>query len=289
VEVVQLGPGFAAELRGVDLSDVASGDAAYGAVRDAFEEHSVIVFRNQEVSDDVQVGFSRAFGPIERTKVGLQAAGSFYVLATNIGPDGTTVSPTHRQTLINRANLLWHTDSSFKTTPALASVLSARIIPEEGGETEFVSTRLAWARLPAKQQAELRNLVVVHSYANSRDQIDPQLMTAEERAVLPPVRWRMTWHNPANGRDALYVASHAAAVEGMDKSEGKVLLARLIETATQEHCTYLHRWRAGDVVMWDNRATMHRGRPWPGTQPRLMVRTTISARDADGLDSVRPA
>ena len=167
-------------------------------------------------------------------------------------------------------------------------MLSARIIPEDGGETEFASTRLAWDRLPDAQKEELRDLVAVHSYANSRDQIDPALMTPEERAALPPVRWRLVWRNPANGRDALYIASHAGAIEGMDGGEGRALLARLIDDATQSSHTYLHRWRTGDVVMWDNRATMHRGRPWPGSQARLMVRTTISARDADGLDQVRP-
>ena len=288
MEAVPLGPGFAAELRGIDLIDVVSCDAAYCAVREAFEEHTVLVFRDQNVSDDVHIGFSRAFGPLERTKVGLLSAGSFYIRMTNIAPDGTPVPANHREALISRANQLWHTDSSFKTTPALASVLSARIIPAEGGETEFTSTRLAWDRLPSSQKEELRDLAVMHSYANSRDQIDPQLMTPEERAALPPVQWRMTWRNPANGREALYLASHAASVQDMDLNEGKVLLARLIEGATQPHYTYLHRWRPGDVVMWDNRASMHRGRPWPETRARLMVRTTISARQVDGLDWLRP-
>ncbi|MFY9875236.1 MAG: TauD/TfdA family dioxygenase, partial [Rhodomicrobium sp.] len=150
------------------------------------------------------------------------------------------------------------------------------------------STRLAWDRLPSRKKEELRGFIVVHSYANSRDQIDPQLMTPEERAALPPVRWRLIWHNPANGRVALYLASHAASVEGTGVNEGKALLARLIDGATQERYTYLHRWRPGDVVMWDNRASMHRGRPWPETQARLMVRTTITARDMDGLDRLRP-
>ncbi len=288
MEVVPLGPGFAAELRGIDLIDVASSDPAYRAVREAFEEHTVIVFRDQRVSDDVQIGFSRAFGPLERTKVGLISAGALYIRMTNIGPDGMPVPANHREALINRANQLWHTDSSFKATPALASVLSVHSIPDEGGETEFTSTRLAWDRLPGREKEELRNLTVVHSYANSRDQIDPQLMAPEERAALPPVRWRMTWQNPANGRDALYLASHAASVEGMDRNEGKALLARLIEGATQERYTYLHRWRPGDVVIWDNRTSMHRGWLWPETQARLMVRTTISTREADGLDRLRP-
>ena len=288
MELVPLGPGFAVELRGIDLIDVASWDAACRAVREAFDEHTVIIFRDQNVSDDVQIGFSRAFGPLERTKAGLLSAGALYIRMTNIGPDGRPVPADHREALINRANQLWHTDSSFKATPALASVLSARIIPDEGGETEFTSTRLAWDRLPNPQKEELRDLVVVHSYANSRDQIDPQLMTPEERAALPPVRWRMTWRNPANGREALYLASHAASVQDMDIKEGKALLARLIDGATQQRYIYLHRWRPGDVVMWDNRASMHRGRPWPETQARLMVRTTITARDVDELDRLRP-
>ncbi|HEV3156626.1 MAG TPA: TauD/TfdA family dioxygenase [Candidatus Baltobacteraceae bacterium] len=288
MEIVPLGPGFAAELRGIDLVDVASNDAAYHAVREAFEEYSVIVFREQMVSDDMQVAFTRAFGPLELTKAGTLGAGSFYTRVTNIGPDGTLVPTTHRQALVNRGNQLWHTDSSFKKTPALASVLSARIIPEHGGETQFTSTRLAWNRLPDAQKEELHDLIVVHSYANSRDQIDPSLLTPEERAALPPVRWRMTWQNPANGRDALYIASHAAEVEGMEMNEGKALLARMIEDATQTPTTYLHRWRVGDVVMWDNRATMHRACPWSGAQARLMVRTIVSASDADGLALVRP-
>src|SRR5579863_6474246 len=119
MEVVPLGPGFAAELRGVDLIDVASSDTAYREVRAAFEEHVVVVFRDQMVSDDVQVGFSRAFGPLERTKVGSLAAGTFYVRLTNLGPDGQPVAERDRLSLINRANQLWHTDSSFKATPAL--------------------------------------------------------------------------------------------------------------------------------------------------------------------------
>jgi alpha-ketoglutarate-dependent 2,4-dichlorophenoxyacetate dioxygenase len=289
MQVIPLGPGFGAELRGVGLLDVASSAEAYAAVRGAFEEHSVLVFRDQAVSDDLQAVYSRAFGPLELTKTGSVGAGTLFVRLHNIGADGTLVPPTHRQALVARANQLWHTDSSFKRTPALASVLSARIIPEEGGETEFVSTRLAWDRLPAAEQARLRDAIAVHSYANSRDRIDPGLMRPEERRALPPVRWRMTWRNPANGRVALYIASHAGAVEGLGDNEGKALLAKLIEDATRPEYVYRHRWRPGDVVMWDNRATMHRGRPWPGGQPRSIVRTTIAATAADGLDEVRPA
>jgi alpha-ketoglutarate-dependent 2,4-dichlorophenoxyacetate dioxygenase len=289
MQIVPLGPGFAAELRGVALGEVAADDAAYRDVRAAFEEHSVLVFRDQTVSDGGQVAFSRRFGPLETVKVGSLGEGSPFSVLTNIDPAGGVVPADHRQALVARANQLWHTDSSFKATPALASVLSARVIPPSGGETEFASTRLAWERLDPTLRSRLANAVAWHDYGHSRGRISPELMTPAERAALPPVRWRMAWRNPANDRTALYVASHAFTIDGMPPDEAQALLARLIDEATLPELTYLHRWRAGDVVMWDNRATMHRGRPWPADLPRHMVRTTISATDADGLAGVRPA
>jgi alpha-ketoglutarate-dependent 2,4-dichlorophenoxyacetate dioxygenase len=289
MEVIPLADGFGAEIAGIGLLDVASSDKAYRAVRAAFEAHSVLVFRGQSVSDDVQAAFSRAFGPLELVKVGSVGHGTFYSRLNNLASDGTVVPENDRQIWRARANQLWHTDSSFKATPALASVLSARHLPSAGGETEFTSTRLAWERLPTAQQARLEDAIVTHSYANSRDQIHPELMTAQERAVLPPVRWRLLWRNPVSSRYALYIASHAYAIDGMGDNEAKALLAGLIADATRPGLTYVHRWRAGDVVMWDNRATMHRGRPWPLQEPRVMVRTTIQARDEDGLAELRPA
>jgi alpha-ketoglutarate-dependent 2,4-dichlorophenoxyacetate dioxygenase len=289
MELRPIGPGFGVEVKGVGLLDVVSRDAAYDQVRAAFEAHSVLLFRDQNVSDDLQAVFSRAFGPLEIVKVGSVGVGTFYSPLNNLAPDGSLVPETHRQALIARANQLWHTDSSFKQTPALASVLSARTVPRAGGETEFVSMRLAWERLPPDRQARLRNVVVRHSYAASRDQIDPDLMTAAEREALPPVRWRMSWRNPTNDRSALYLASHAYAVEGMGDNEGKALLAELIAEATRPDAVYRHAWRPGDVIMWDNRATMHRGRPWHVGDARVMVRTTVQAVDADGLAELRPA
>ena len=287
MDVVPLGPGFAAELRGVTLADIAADDAAYSAARAAFEEHSVLVFRGQEVTDEIQLAFSRRFGPPELTKVGSQGTGSHFVILSTIGPDGKVVPADHRLSLRAKANQLWHTDSSFKRVPALASVLSARIIPARGGETEYVSTRLAFARLDAALRNKLQNSFAWHDYAHSRSQIAPGLASAEERAALPPQCWRMVWTNPVNGRGAIYLASHAYAVEGMEAAGGKKLIDELMEAATQAGTSYLHQWREGDVVMWDNRATMHRGRPWPAQEPRLMVRTTISATAADGVDTMR--
>jgi alpha-ketoglutarate-dependent 2,4-dichlorophenoxyacetate dioxygenase len=288
MQIVPLGSGFAAELRGVSLADVAQDDKAYAAVRGALEEHSVLVFRRQEITDDGQLAFTRRFGPPEVTKVGSLGTGTHFITLTTIGPDGKVVPPDHRYALRNKANQLWHTDSSFKRPPALASILSGRIIPKEGGETEFVSTRLAFERLDPARQRQCEASFVWHDYAHSRGQIAPGLASPEERAVLPPVCWRMVWRNPVNGRGALFLASHAYAVEGMEPAAGKALIDELMAAATAPGVSYVHRWKSGDVVMWDNRATMHRGRPWPAHEARLMVRTTVSATAADGLDSVRP-
>jgi len=288
MDIAPLGPGFAAELRGVTLADVAADDAAYAATRALLDEHSVLVFRGQEVTDEVQLAFSRRFGPLEVTKVGSQGTGTNLVILSTIGEDGKVVAPDSRKAMRNKANQLWHTDSTFKRVPALASVLSARIIPAQGGETEYVSTRLAFERLDPALCKRLENSFAWHDYAHSRGQVAPDLASPEERAALPPQCWRMVWKNPVNGRSALYLASHAYAIEGMEKEEGLKLLAELMAAATAPGSSYVHQWRAGDVVMWDNRATMHRGRPWPAQQARLMVRTTISATAADGLESMRP-
>jgi alpha-ketoglutarate-dependent 2,4-dichlorophenoxyacetate dioxygenase len=288
MEIIPLRPGFAAELRGVSLAEIAANEAAYQTTRAAFEQHSVLVFRAQEVTDETQLAFSRRFGPLEVTKVGSQGVGTNLVILSTVDESGKVVPADHRLALRNKANQLWHTDSTFKRVPALASVLSARIIPARGGETEFVSTRLACERLDPALRARLENCFVWHDYAHSRGKIAPDLASPAERAALPPQCWRMTWKNPTNGRTALYLASHAYAIEGMEQTQAQNLLAELIDAATAPGLSYAHAWRSGDVVMWDNRATMHRGRPWPANEARLMVRTTISATEADGLAAMRP-
>ena len=289
MEVVPVGPGFAAEIRGVTLADVANDGSVYPQVRAAFEEHSVLVFRGQQATDEGQLAFSRCFGPPEITKVGSLGTGTHFITLTTIGPDGKVVPPDHRYAMRNRANQLWHTDSSFKSVPALTSILSARIIPENGGETEFVSTRLAFERLDPALQRKLESSFVWHDYNHSRSKIAAGLASPEERAALPPQCWRMVWRNPVNGRGALYLASHAYAVDGMEAAAGLALIEEHIAGATAPGTSYLHQWKSGDVVMWDNRATMHRGRPWPAHEARLMVRTTISATAADGVETMRPS
>lgn len=288
MEVVPLGPGFAAEIRGVSMSEVAARDDAYRAVRAAFEEHSVLVFRGQPVSDDLQVAYSRRFGPLEIAKAASRGEGTPFSILTNVEPDGSLVPQGHKEELRARANQLWHTDSCFKIPPALASVLSGRTVAATGGETEFTSMRLAWERLPADLRKRLDNAYAWHDYAHSRGKIAPHLASERERSTMPAVCWRMRWRNPVNGRDALYIASHTCGIEGMDTAEALQLIEELTALATRPEHVYQHHWRNGDVVMWDNRATLHRGRPWPLDEPRYMIRTTISATDADGLAAMWP-
>ena len=287
----QLGPGFFAEVIGVGLADVVSSNEAYRAVRAAFEEHSVLLFRDQSVTDELQAAYSRRFGELEIAKVATIGEGTPYSILTNVDrATGKLVSPDHKEALRARANQLWHSDSTFKIPPALASVLSARTVPPSGGETEFASMRGAWARLPQALQKRLASACAWHDYAHSRGKIAPQLASERERNALPPVCWRMRWRNPANGRDALYIASHTYAIDGMPNDEAQALIAELTAITTAPGCTHLHAWQPGDVVMWDNRAVLHRGRPWPDNlHPRHMVRTTITATDADGLSDMWPA
>jgi alpha-ketoglutarate-dependent 2,4-dichlorophenoxyacetate dioxygenase len=286
MEITPLHDEFAAQVSGCSLLDVVCDAAAYRQVREAFEAHSVLVFRDQSITDEVQALFSRAFGPLELTKVGSVGAGTVYAHITNIGPDGQTVAPDDRLAKVVAANQLWHTDSSFKRLPALASMLGARIMPASGGETQFVSTRAAWRRLSDADRLALGDLVVEHSYAYSRERIDTTILTAAEREQLPAVRRRLTWLNPVNGERSLYLASHAGAVPGMPREQARALLAGLTDHATVPASVYRHFWRQGDAVLWDNRATMHRGIPWPIVEPRHSIRTTISATAADGLASV---
>ena len=288
MELIPVGPGFAAEVRGIGMAEVAADAASYAAVRAAFEEHSVLVFRKQPITDELQLAYSRRFGPLETAKAASRGEGTQFSILTNVEPDGTLVPPGHKEALRSLANQLWHTDSCFKIPPALASVLSARVVPSSGGETEFVSMRRAWQDMDAGLRARLEQSYAWHDYAHSRGKIAPQLASERERSTMPPVSWRMRWRNPINGRDALYIASHTCGIDGMAKEDALRLIDKLTALATRPDCIYQHRWQAGDVVMWDNRATLHRGRPWPDDQPRNMIRTTISATDADGLAAMWP-
>lgn len=276
VRIAPLHPLFAAEVIGLDLA-TGPDDAAFEAIRDAFERSSVLVFRDQDIDDEQQIRFSRRFGPLETTKVGTNGAGSELVILSNLAADGSIVPPTSRQMLNNRANRFWHADSSFKPVPARASMLSARIIPSAGGDTQYCCMRAAYAELPQRLKDAVEGRVAIHDFTHSRSQIDPELVTDEEKRAVPPVRQAMVLdHGPELGR-SLYLGAHAAGVEGMDAAEGRALIDQLMAFATQERFVYSHEWRPHDLVLWDNRAVLHRATPFRGSEEaRHMVRTTIA-------------
>ena len=274
LQIQPIGPLFAARVTGLDLSNLPD-EAGFARLREAFERYSVLVFPDQAIDDTAQVAFSERFGPLEATRAGANGAGGKLIVLTNIGLDGRIAPPTDKQVLNNRANQSWHHDSSFKLVPARASMLSAREIPGEGGNTEFASLRAAYAALPEDLRAAVQDRMVVHDFGWSRSRVDPALVTEAERADWPPVRHPMVVagaHGPA-----LYLGAHARMVEGMAEAEGRALIDRLMAFATQPRFVYSHRWAPHDLVLWDNRAVLHRATPFrSAAERRHMVRTTIA-------------
>jgi alpha-ketoglutarate-dependent 2,4-dichlorophenoxyacetate dioxygenase len=282
LDVTRLTPVFAARIDGVDITRPVD-DATWAEIRAAFEEHSVLLFRGQPLDDERQVVFSRRFGNLEVTRSMNPAAGTPFARQSNLDIDtGAVIPPDDRRMIYQLANMLWHSDSSFKPVPALCSLLSARIVPPEGGATEFASARAAYPSLPEALRRRIEGLVVVHDFAWSRDRVRPGFFTDKERAVYPPVRHPIVRTNPVNGRPALFLGAHASHVEGMSRDEGRVLLQELTDHVTRPEFCYRHEWREGDLVVWDNRCVLHRATPYDTTRhKRFMQRTTISGDPAE--------
>ena len=247
---------------------------------DAFNEYSVLVFPGQGLTDAQQIAFSERFGPLEQTigsiahNPNVRPEISFIA---NVDPDGNLIDPTDRRVIYHSANQMWHTDSSFKRVPALASALSGREVPPEGGETEFASMRVAYEALPVETTRRLEGRIAVHSFAYSRGKVAGGLLRPEDEAQVPPVEQVLIRTNPVNGRKSIYVASHASHIVGMPIEEGRALIAELIEFTTRPENVYRHVWTVGDLVMWDNRCMLHRGRPWDAKKyRRVMHRTTVA-------------
>jgi alpha-ketoglutarate-dependent 2,4-dichlorophenoxyacetate dioxygenase len=277
IAVTRLTPVFAARIDGVDITRPVD-DAAWAVIRAAFEEHSVLVFHGQPLDDDAQIAFSQRFGPLEVTRSMNPAAGTPFARQSNLDiKTGEVIPADDRRMVYQIANMLWHSDSSFKPVPALCSLLSARIVPPEGGATEFASTRAAYPSLPDLLKARVEHAIAVHDFAWSRDQVRSGFFTAQERATFPPVRHPIVRTNPVNGRRALFLGAHASHVEGLALEEGRRLLKQLLEHVTRPQFCYRHEWTEGDLVIWDNRCVLHRATPYDtGRHQRLMQRTTVS-------------
>ncbi len=277
IVATRLTPHFAAQIDGADITRPLD-DATWAEIRAAFEEHSILVFRGRTLDDERQIAFSHRFGSLEVTRSMNPAAGTPFARQSNLDiKTGEFIPADDRRMIYQLANMLWHSDSSFKPVPALCSLLSARIIPPEGGATEFASTRCAYPALPEDMKRRVAGAIAVHDFSWSRDQIRPGFFTAEERATYPPVRHPLVRTNPVNGRPALFLGAHASHIEGMPIEDGRALLKALLDHVTQPQFRYRHEWREGDLVVWDNRCVLHRATPYDSTRyKRLLQRTTVS-------------
>ena len=271
---------FGGKVLGADLTRPQT-PAEVAAIEAGMDRFAVLVFPGQRIDDDQQMAFSRNFGPLE-TASGDIVQGAARRLGTevndisNLDRDGRLRARDDRARLFGLGNMLWHSDSSFKATPAKYSLLSARIIPGHGGNTEFADMRAAWDALDPELQAQARPLVCEHSQLYSRGSLGFSDFTAEEQERFAPVPQRLVRRHPVTGRLSLFLASHAGAIQGWPMPEARMLLRDLTELATDRRFVHVHHWRQWDAVMWDNRVTMHRARRYPADQVRDMHRTTIA-------------
>ena len=267
---------FCAEVTGADLRQPLS-RPVIDAIHQALAEHLVLVFPGQPMDDAQQIAFSEIFGPLETTRGANPAKGTVFARQTNIDIEtGTTIAANDRRMHYQKANMLWHSDNSFKTIPSRCSVLTAREIPAEGGATEFASTRAAYASLDADRRRELDALVVEHDLVYSRRLVGFEF-TEEEAATMPGARHGLVQTCSTTGHKSVLIGAHAKQIVGWSVEESRSLLDELQALATRPENTYRHAWRTGDVVVWDNRAALHRATAYDGTKyRRLMQRTTIS-------------
>jgi alpha-ketoglutarate-dependent 2,4-dichlorophenoxyacetate dioxygenase len=285
----QLHPVFVGEVSGVDLRRELTRDEV-AAIEAGMNRYAVLVFHGQEITDGQQIAFSRNFGEIENsyggnvTKPNQKRLNPLMNDVSNLGEDNRPLARDDRRRLFNLGNQLWHSDSSFRAVPAKYSLLSGRVVVEKGGNTEFADMRAAYDALDEETKALVEHLVCEHSLLYSRGQLGFDV-TDEERAMFRPVRQSLVRRHPVTGRKSLYLASHAGTIVGWPVPEARALLRDLTEHATQPRFVYAHKWRQYDLVMWDNRQTMHRVRRFDENQIRDMRRTTV-AGDAPTAEQV---
>jgi len=279
ISVFPVTPRFAAEVGDIDLSQPLNA-ATLQAVRDAFATYAVLAFPAQTLTVQQHLAFAKNFGPLEVTVQRALRTEKLRVPEqiadiANMDANGALWKKESRLRLFQMGNRLWHTDSSFKAPSGYASMLYARSVAPIGGHTEFADMRAAWDALPAATKTRLQGLIAEHSLMYSRRRLGFTQFTAEEKVAFAPVRRPLLRRIPESGRDTLYVASHIGRIEGLPDAETEALVAELIAHATQRQFVYTHRWRVGDLVMWDNRCTLHRGRAYDdATQPRDLRRVT---------------
>ena len=281
IHVRPLHPLFVGEVSGIDLTRRLSA-AEVASVEAAISQYAVLVFRDQRVTDEQQLAFSECFGPLEHTggtgisKPGEQRLHPAFADVSNLDVGGEVLARDNRRRLYSLGNMLWHSDSSFKTTPAKYSLLSGRVVVDKGGETEFADMRAAYDSFDNATKAEIEDLVCEHSLIYSRELLGFGDLTETEKATMRPVRQVLVRTHPVSGRKSVYLASHIGRIIGWPVPEARAFIRDLTEMATQPAFVYRHIWRKFDLVMWDNRCTMHRARRYDAKTVRDMRRTTVA-------------
>ena len=273
---------FAGEVSGVDITRPMD-PAEVAAIEAGMDVHAVLVFPGQALDDEQQLAFTLHFGPLESyasaghiRKREDSRLGPGMADFSNLDKDGNILSAEDRVWFFKLGDRLWHSDSSFRPVPAKYSLLSGRVIPSWGANTEFADMRAAYDALDPRTKAEVEDLVCLHSLIYSRETIGFTDLTAEEIEAFRPVRQRLVRVHPVTGRKSLFLSSHAGAIEGWTVPEARMFLRDLTEHATQREFVYSHSWKLHDLVMWDNRQTMHRGRRFDRHEIRDVRRTTLA-------------
>ena len=249
---------FGAVVSGVDLSQPLADDV-FSQIDDAINQYSVLLFEVQQMTDTAHLELTARFGDLEEEHVNYYSRGEITYIGRvgNINPDGTRVSA--RQVKASTGNEMWHTDSSFREIPAMYSILCAYEVPDERGETEFASMRSAYRRLDGETRARIEHAIGIHDYIYSRTQVSQDAVTWGQRTYMHPVRQRLVRQNPVTREKNYFVASHLREIQGMEAADSRVLIDTLMAEATRPESVYPHRWRSGDVMIWDNRCMLHRG------------------------------
>jgi alpha-ketoglutarate-dependent 2,4-dichlorophenoxyacetate dioxygenase len=281
ITITELTPGFAGEVAGIDITQPLTRDQV-ASLEAGMDRYAVLVYHDQRFTDEQQKTFSRNFGPLEETAGGNVTKAADRRLdpemadVSNLGADHKPLARDDRRRLFNLGNQLWHSDSSFRAVPAKYSLLSGRTVVDAGGNTEFADMRAAYDTLDDKTKADLENLVCEHSLIYSRGTLGFADLSEEERRMFKPVRQRLVRVHPVTGRKSLYLSSHIGTIIGWPMPEARAFIRELTEHAVQPRFVYAHKWRQYDLVVWDNRSTMHRVRRFDETQVRDMRRTTVA-------------
>jgi alpha-ketoglutarate-dependent 2,4-dichlorophenoxyacetate dioxygenase len=266
---------FGACITDIDLNDGLDAETVED-ISATLDRHSLICFPGQRFDDDSQLAFTRLLGTPEPNHLILGETGKVVYHGTigNVLPDGTSRGNSHQRTIAQTGNNMWHSDSSFRQVPSIASIMYVHEVPETGGDTEFVSARAAYERLPPERQAQIEDLVVVHDYVYSRNKVGPDTVKPSHAASLPPVRQKLVRRNPRTEAKNYYVGSHARKILGWNERDSRALIDDLLERATRPQDIYRHRWQQGELVIWDNRCLLHRGTGYDADKYRRLIRQT---------------